>query len=208
VLRGTILLCSGQRRRSRARRAQVCDRPSAAERATRSPEARDDKPKEASPSWKPLSDRRPQALGSRCCPGFRSRPHHLACSSTMQREPPLDPQNPRWSETSDVIPMFPRSCGRSNSGTVREAMAHRRSQRFARLRRDLPPLAPGQGWQSVQSLHELDDSGISFLPGVHASCGILRFLKIGYDGVPITACWATVLSRGAAHPMHQHPIIS
>ena len=24
----------------------------------------------------------------------------------MQREPPLEPQYPRWNETSDVIPMF------------------------------------------------------------------------------------------------------
>ena len=24
----------------------------------------------------------------------------------MQRDPPLGPQNPRWIETSDVIPMF------------------------------------------------------------------------------------------------------
>src|SRR5439155_25111271 len=35
--------------------------------------------------------------------------------------------------------------------------------------------------------------------------GILRFLKIGYDAYQITGCWATVLSTGAAHPIHQHP---
>jgi uncharacterized protein (TIGR02466 family) len=73
------------------------------------------------------------------------------------------------------------------------------------MRRDLPALAPGQGWQSFQSLHELDDFR-DLMSCVHrVVLGILRFLRIGCDAYQITACWATVLARGAAHPMHQHP---
>jgi hypothetical protein len=63
----------------------------------------------------------------------------------------------------------------------------------------------GQGWQSVQSLHELDDFR-DLVSCVHRAVpGILRFLKIGYDAYEVTACWATVLAKGAAHKMHQHP---
>jgi len=40
---------------------------------------------------------------------------------------------------------------------LREAIGAQALAAIARLRRDLPPLAPGQGWQSIQSLHELDD---------------------------------------------------
>jgi uncharacterized protein (TIGR02466 family) len=88
---------------------------------------------------------------------------------------------------------------------LREAICAQALAALARLRRDLPPLAPGQGWQSVQSLHELDDFR-DLVACVHRVVpGILRFLKIGYDAYQITACWATVLSRGAAHPPHQHP---
>jgi len=73
------------------------------------------------------------------------------------------------------------------------------------MRRNLPPLAPGQGWQSVQSLHELDDFR-DLVSCVHRVVpGILRFLRIGYDAYQVTACWATVLATGAAHKMHQHP---
>ncbi|MGH8320310.1 MAG: 2OG-Fe(II) oxygenase family protein [Steroidobacteraceae bacterium] len=74
---------------------------------------------------------------------------------------------------------------------LREAICTQALAALARMRRDLPPLAPGQGWQSVQS-HRV-------VPA------ILRFLRIGYDAYQITACWATVLARGAAHKMHQHP---
>jgi len=52
----------------------------------------------------------------------------------------------------------PRSCGRSNlEAQLRESIGARVLAALAHLRQNLPPLAPGQGWQSVQSLHELDD---------------------------------------------------
>jgi hypothetical protein len=75
----------------------------------------------------------------------------------------------------------------------------------AKNTRELPPLAPGQGWQSVQSLHELDDFRDLVSCVYRVVPGILRFLRIGYDAYQVTACWATVLARGAAHKMHQHP---
>src|SRR2546423_2076736 len=139
-------------------------------------------------------------------PGLSIPAHHLACSSTMQREPPSDPQSPRWSETSDVMPMFATLVWKVElEARLREAIGAQALAAIARLRRDLPPLAPGQGWQSVQSLHELDDFR-DLVACVHrVAPGILRFLKIGYDAYQITGCWATVLSRGAAHPIHQHP---
>jgi uncharacterized protein (TIGR02466 family) len=66
-------------------------------------------------------------------------------------------------------------------------------------------LRPAKGGQSVQSFHELDDFR-DLVSCVHRVVpGILRFLGIGYDAYQVTACWATVLARGAAHKMHQHP---
>ena len=87
---------------------------------------------------------------------------------------------------------------------LREAIGARALAALARMRRDLPPRAPGQGWHSVQSPHELDDFR-DFASCVHRVVpGILRFLRIGYDAYQVTACWATVLARGAVHKMHQH----
>ncbi len=67
-------------------------------------------------------------------------------------------QNARWSEASDVIPMFPTLVWKIElKAQLREAIGARVLAALAHLRRDLPPLSPGHGWQSVQSLHELDD---------------------------------------------------
>jgi hypothetical protein len=88
----------------------------------------------------------------------------------MQREPPLDNQSLRWSETSDVIPIFATLVWKVElEAQLRGAICARALAALARMRRDLPPLAPGEGWQSVQSLHGLDDSGISSL-ACTASC--------------------------------------
>jgi uncharacterized protein (TIGR02466 family) len=112
----------------------------------------------------------------------------------------------RWSEASDVIPMFPTLVWKILfEAQLREAIGAQVLAALARMRQGLPPLAPGQGWQSIQSLHELDDFR-DFVSAVHRVVpGILRFLRIGYDRYQVTACWATVLASGAAHKMHQHP---
>ena len=115
-------------------------------------------------------------------------------------------ENTRWSVASDVLPMFPTLVWKVElEAQLREAIRAQALEALARMRRDLPPLAPGQGWQSVQSLHELDEFR-DLVSCVHRVVpGILRFLRIGYDAYQITACWATVLASGAAHKMHHHP---
>ncbi len=34
---------------------------------------------------------------------------------------------------------------------------------------------------------------------------ILQFLKLGYDAIEITGCWANINASGAAHAIHSHP---
>ena len=115
-------------------------------------------------------------------------------------------QNARWNEASDVIPMFPTLVWKIElEARLREAIGTRVLAALARLRRDLPPLAPGQGWQSAQSLHELDEFQDLVSCVRRLVPGILQFLRIGCDAYEITACWATVLASGAAHKIHQHP---
>jgi len=115
-------------------------------------------------------------------------------------------ENARWSETSDVIPMFPTLVWRIElRAQIVEAIEARTLAALVRMRRDEAPLAPGQGWQSAQSLHELEDFRDLVACVRRAVSGVLRFLKIGYDAFEITACWATILGRGAAHKLHHHP---
>jgi uncharacterized protein (TIGR02466 family) len=111
-----------------------------------------------------------------------------------------------WASSSDVIPMFPTLVWKVQLG----AQLHKEIDAqvlsvLARLRASLPPLAPGQGWQSIQTLHTLEEFRdlVSCVRRVVA--GILRFLKVGYDAFEISACWATVLATGAVHRVHHHP---
>ena len=111
-----------------------------------------------------------------------------------------------WIQASDVIPMFPTLVWKiSLTPELRDAIDTKVMATLESLRRDLPALEPGQGWQSEQTLHEREEfKELNSCVGYGAT-SILRFLRIGYELVEITACWATVLAKGASHRAHSHP---
>jgi uncharacterized protein (TIGR02466 family) len=118
----------------------------------------------------------------------------------------MSKESARWVSSSDVIPMFPTLVWKVELETqLHKKIDAQALAVLARLRGPLPPLAPGHGWQSIQTLHTLEDFRdlVSCVRRVVA--GILRFLKVGYDAFEISACWATVLATGAAHRVHHHP---
>lgn len=111
-----------------------------------------------------------------------------------------------WIASSDVIPMFPSLVWKIQLEVgLQDSLNSKIGAVLADLRRELPPLEAGRGWQSGQALHRRDelrelvscvDSGVT---------SILRFMRIGHDAFEITGCWATVLAKGAAHKAHSHP---
>jgi uncharacterized protein (TIGR02466 family) len=112
----------------------------------------------------------------------------------------------RWTHASDVIPMFPTLVWKVElEAQVREAIGVRALAALARMRSGQAPLARGQGWQSVQTLHTLEDFSDLMVPVRRAVAGILRFLRIAHEAFEVTACWATVLAPGAEHRAHDHP---
>jgi uncharacterized protein (TIGR02466 family) len=111
-----------------------------------------------------------------------------------------------WMETSDVMPMFPTLVWKIQlAPALRDTIGAAVLPALQWMRRDLPPLPAGQGWQSTQALHEREE--LRELTGCirRGVTGILRFLRIGDDAFEITGCWATVLAPGAAHKAHSHP---
>lgn len=111
-----------------------------------------------------------------------------------------------WIEASDVVAMFATLVWKLQ---LREPSLQAINSRILAvldaIRTDLPPLVPGQGWQSEQALHRREEFAELVACVHHAAKGILRFLKIGYDAFEITGCWANVLAQGAAHRAHSHP---
>ena len=115
-------------------------------------------------------------------------------------------ENEPWIEASDVTPMFPTLVWKLQlKADLREAMEARILAVLEGIRRDLARLAPGQGWQSEQTLHEREEFRDLVACVNHAAKGILHFLRIGCDAFEITGCWANVLAKGAAHKAHSHP---
>ena len=111
-----------------------------------------------------------------------------------------------WLEASDVIPMFPTLVWKILLKTeLRDAIDAKALATLESVRRDLPTLQPGHGWQSEQTLHQRDEFRelISCVSSVAKS--ILRFLRIGQEDFEVTGCWATVLAAGAIHKTHSHP---
>jgi len=115
-------------------------------------------------------------------------------------------EHERWMEASDVIAMFPSLVWKIQlESGLRDALNAGIEAALADMRRGLPPLEAGRGWQSGHALHRSDDLR-EFVSCVNRGVSsILRFLRIGYDAFEITGCWATVLARAAAHRAHSHP---
>lgn len=111
-----------------------------------------------------------------------------------------------WIEASDVIPMFPTLVWKMQlrpafQGEVDAGIL----AVLAGLRKDLPPLEPGHGWQSQQNLHQREELRPLVRCIDKAALGVVRFLAIGDSAIAITACWANLLAKGAAHRLHSHP---
>ena len=111
-----------------------------------------------------------------------------------------------WIEASDVIPMFPTLLWKILvKPELRDAIDAKILATLGNMRRDLPRLESGHGWQSEQTLHDREEFQDLVACVDNATRSILRFLHIGHDAFEITGCWATVLASGAAHKAHSHP---
>ncbi|MGH8224048.1 MAG: 2OG-Fe(II) oxygenase family protein [Woeseiaceae bacterium] len=112
----------------------------------------------------------------------------------------------KWMEASDVLSVFPtlvwkiqlapRSRQRINSDVLRD---------LDEINGDIGGIPPGSSWQSRQDLHRRERFAdlVSCIHGTAQT--VLRFLKVGYDAIEITGCWANINTPGAAHGMHSHP---
>jgi len=118
----------------------------------------------------------------------------------------MEKDSRRWSEASEVIPMFPSLVWKTRiESGLRDAMCARILKALADMRRDAPSLEPGQGWQSAQDLHEHEAMRELVSCIEHSAASVLRFLRIGTKECEITGCWATFLAPGASHKLHNHP---
>jgi len=117
---------------------------------------------------------------------------------------PIPEASSAWITASDVMPMFPTLVWKLQlEREFHEAVDAKILAAIATMRGG--ELGPGQGWQSEHTLHECEELRELVASIRQAARSVLRFLRIGYDAVEITGCWANVLATGAVHKAHSHP---
>jgi uncharacterized protein (TIGR02466 family) len=118
----------------------------------------------------------------------------------------MSDERDRSIEASDVIPVFPTLVWKiSLKPDAHDAMDARMLAAVGEMRRDLPVLEPGNGWQSETTLHRRPEFQELAARVTIMATTVHRFLRIGYEATEITGCWATVLAPGAPHKAHSHP---
>ncbi len=112
----------------------------------------------------------------------------------------------KWMEVSDVLSIFPTCVWKIQlTSGFRQKVNSKILQVINEINPDWAEIPPGGSWQSGQDLHnrELLVDLISCIDNTAQT--ILQFLKVGYDTIEITGCWANIAASGASHAMHSHP---
>ena len=111
-----------------------------------------------------------------------------------------------WIEDSDTLSIFPTLVWKIQSTPeFYEKVNTKILKVLTELNPDLADIPPGGSWQSNQQLHKCEEV-IDLVSGILTTAKtVLRFLKVSYDAVEITGCWANVNSTGASHAVHSHP---
>jgi len=106
----------------------------------------------------------------------------------------------------EVVRVFPTFVWKARLlPTQRDSINAAIREELTQLRRDQPELARGEGWQSGHGLHRLPALRGLVACIDSAARTVLEFLKVEYDALLITGCWATMNAPGAAHRVHSHP---
>lgn len=112
----------------------------------------------------------------------------------------------KWIEESDILSIFPTFVWKiQSSPEFHQKVNTKILKALNQLNPDLADIRPGGSWQSNQQLHKHEEV-IDLVLRIHTTANtVLRFIKVGYDAVEITGCWANVNSTGASHAIHSHP---
>ena len=111
-----------------------------------------------------------------------------------------------WIENSDVLSIFPTFVWTIQSTPeFYEKVNTKILKALNQMNPDLADIPPSESWQSNQQLHRREEF-IDLVPRILSTAKtVLQFLKVGYDAVEITGCWANINSAGASHAIHNHP---
>ena len=109
-------------------------------------------------------------------------------------------------ESREIISMFPTFVWQTMiKEEIYQTLNAEIVKKLNTLRQTKPEVDQDISWQSDGDLHKLPEFGelISLVKEVTKS--VLAFLKVGYEGIEITGCWANMNATGSIHKIHSHP---
>ena len=111
-----------------------------------------------------------------------------------------------WIKDSDVLSIFPTFVWTIQSTSeFHDRVQTRVLDVLNRMNPDLADISAGKSWQSDHQLYRNEEL-VDLISCINSTAKtVLRFLKVGYDVIEITGCWATVNSTGTSHAIHSHP---
>jgi uncharacterized protein (TIGR02466 family) len=112
----------------------------------------------------------------------------------------------KWMEASDVLSIFPTCIWKIQlTSEFRQKVNSKILQVINQIKPDLAEIPAGGSWQSGQDLHNREQL-VDLISCIDSTAQtILQFLKVGYDTIEITGCWANINASGASHAIHSHP---
>ncbi len=112
----------------------------------------------------------------------------------------------KWLEASEVLSVFPTCVWKIQlTSRFRRKVNSKILQVVNQINPDLAQISPGESWQSGQDLHNREQF-VDLVSCINSTAQtVLQFLKVGYNTIEITGCWANINASGASHAVHSHP---
>jgi len=109
-------------------------------------------------------------------------------------------------EVSDVLSIFPTCVWKIQlTSGYSQKVNSKILQVINQINPDLAQISPGESWQSGQGLHNREQL-MDLVSCINSTAQtVLLFLKVGYNTIEITGCWANINASGASHAVHSHP---
>jgi uncharacterized protein (TIGR02466 family) len=126
-------------------------------------------------------------------------------ASRIEERPVAASQTPTVDST-EIVPLFPTLIWKMQlAASTYEPINAKMKAKLAALAQATPGLSPGGKLQTDQTLHRLPEFQ-ELAQIIHgAATGVLDFLKIVYESIELTGCWANISPPGDGHRPHTHP---
>lgn len=109
-------------------------------------------------------------------------------------------------DSTEIVPLFPTLVWKFQlSRDAYEPINEKIKVKLMELAQATPGLSPGGKLQTEQTLHHLSEfRELKEIINI-AATGVLDFLKIVYESLELTGCWANISPPGDGHTPHTHP---